>query len=1183
MKTTKKLFALILVVSLLAGMLAMGVSAEGGAQIVSQQLSLGDDLTMRFVVAVDSQYQSNAVISVAVAGDSVSYNVAEMTANENGNYQVYVDLAAAQMTDTISVQVKDGDSVLTEGSYSIRDYCVYILEGSYDDATKQMVKEVLNYGAAAQEYFQYNTGNPANTGYVIETTAQIPTDIENMSVSDSLSGISFYGATLLFRSKVAIRYYFSAPDGVTGYTFTANGKTYEATKKDELYYVEVAGINPQQLDQAVTLEVTDGTENTLTVSYSPLHYMARMSAKDTTSATLKALLTAMYSYHLEACEYVGLVETDDREVVSAQIIAHEIVGPWLQDRVGSSSIGPEKSYDGEVSTKWNPQATDFASGESIVYELDRVYDLTQLQVTVSSREFFFEVAVSADGKSFVTVHTVTEENMASVYTDLVCTLSMADADAVKYVKLTFLGSNASNKTNTFVNLNEVALTGREVEDDREEISGTIIDHEIVGTWVKDNATSASVGPQLSYDGVSTTKWNPKATNYKSGEGIIYTLDKAYDLTEISLTFGSRLHYFDLYVSTDGQTYLPVASITAANAAEYFDGLVATVDNLTNTSVVYVKVMFTGTENDTTWINVFEIEVYGKEDPDEEPEVTEPEATEPEYNEPIDLTIASHTVLGSWVRDLADSATYGAAKSYDGDVSNMWNPLANTGYTGNPGIVYTLKETMDIKKMTIIVGSANHYFKVYVSSDGNEYTQIAFISPENEAVAYTTDASGKMICTLDGLNLSEINYVKIIFVGRNGGSTYIHLKEVILSEEGSTDIDTSWMMPAVEETVITNISLPTEYAEPDISYVCDDGSIVYAFNERSAEDYNAVCSYYVENGCEVYSTFVDESTMAHVYWTKCDGELNVVLSDTAADTLPPSTPAVVDGEYETTVCQIQDTTNLIGMGYVVQLADGSYIVYDGSYANQAERVYGYLMDNFAGEGKPVIRAWVLTHSHNDHYPTFEVFANTESYRSNIEIEYVIVSPLNENYFILNDSEEPYLSTKFWEDVALLENTKAVFAHTGMNFSFCNLNLEILLAPESVYKTENAVGNMNDTSIVSRLYDDEYSFLILGDTSKVGSAFLVNTYGDYLKSNMCQLAHHGTAGEYIMPVYDLAQPEILFYPASQTLYNSTAAAHNPEVHKALEQREYVKEVLLHATEQYVRAWGTTFDVENEPDVS
>lgn len=817
MKIAKRLFALLLVFCLLLSTPVVWASASTETKIVSQQLSLGDDLTMRFAVATDN---ANASIWVTVGDNAAEHKVSETTPNASGHYVVSVELAAAQMTDTISVQVKDGDSVLTEGSYSIRDYCVYILEGSYDDATKQMVKEVLNYGAAAQEYFQYNTGNPANTGYVIETTAQIPTDIENMSVSDSLSGISFYGATLLFHSKVAIRYYFSAPDGVTGYTFTANGKTYEATKKDELYYVEVAGINPQQLDQAVTLEVTDGTENTLAVSYSPLHYMARMSAKNTTSEALKALLTAMYSYHLEACEYVGLVETDDREAVSAQIIAHEITGPWLQDRADSSSMGPQLSYDGNASTKWNPEATDFASGESIVYKLDQVYDLTELQVTVSNREFFFEVSVSADGESFVTVHTVTEENMASVYTDLVCTLSMADADAVKYVKLTFLGSNASDKTNTFVNLNEVALTGRVVEDDREEVSGTIVAHEIVGTWVKDNATSASVGPQLSYDGVSTTKWNPQATNYKSGEGIVYTLEKAFDLTKVVLTFGSRQYYFTLHVSSNGTDYTQVAVVTADDATGYDSNYVCTVDGLSAENVKYIKLLFTGNAGTlNTFINLFDVAVSGKEIVD--------------TREEVQSSIIAHELVGTWTNGNDGSASLGPQLSYDGSSSTNWQGQA-TNYTKGEGIVYTLDSYYDLTKVQLTFKNRQYYFTLHASANGTDYTQIAEVTADNQA-DYFTD----LTCTVEGLDTLGTKYLKVLFTGNEGTlNTYIGLYETEVFGKRTVD-----NREIVDATIIANEVVGTwtnSYADstslgPQKSY---DGDTTSTFWQGQATNYKS---------------------------------------------------------------------------------------------------------------------------------------------------------------------------------------------------------------------------------------------------------------------------------------------------------------------------------------------------------
>ena len=87
------------------------------------------------------------------------------------------------------------------------------------------------------------------------------------------------------------------PD-VTGCTFTANGNTYTPVAKDGMHYVEIADILPQNLDQQITLTVTDANGNTLTAAYSPMNYIVRMNEKG--SDTLKALVKALYNYHLAA-------------------------------------------------------------------------------------------------------------------------------------------------------------------------------------------------------------------------------------------------------------------------------------------------------------------------------------------------------------------------------------------------------------------------------------------------------------------------------------------------------------------------------------------------------------------------------------------------------------------------------------------------------------------------------------------------------------------------------------------------------------------------------------------------------------------------------------------------------------------------------------------------------------------
>ena len=60
----------------------------------------------------------------------------------------------------------------------------------------------------------------------------------------------------------------------------------------------IADILPQNLDQQITLTVTDADGNTLTVTYGPMNYIVRMNQKG--NDNLKNLLKALYNYHLAA-------------------------------------------------------------------------------------------------------------------------------------------------------------------------------------------------------------------------------------------------------------------------------------------------------------------------------------------------------------------------------------------------------------------------------------------------------------------------------------------------------------------------------------------------------------------------------------------------------------------------------------------------------------------------------------------------------------------------------------------------------------------------------------------------------------------------------------------------------------------------------------------------------------------
>ena len=373
-------------------------------------------------------------------------------------------------------------------------------------------------------------------------------------------------------------------------------------------------------------------------------------------------------------------------------------------------------------------------------------------------------------------------------------------------------------------------------------------------------------------------------------------------------------------------------------------------------------------------------------------------------------------------------------------------------------------------------------------------------------------------------------------------------------------------------------------DADLSYICKDGSVVYTYYNAPIEDYTLLCSRYERRGYELYSTavmgdtlsstYVQDGAMAHVYWHFESKELNLVLSDDAGATLPHVTPPESEGEaVPCTVTQMMDDQNGIGMGYVVQLTDGSYILYDGSFASQAERIEQFLLENYRGEGKPIVRAWVLTHSHLDHFEAFKTFAQrAKEGEVPFTVEYIIAAPMNDDAYPLSAEDgTAYLSTDFFTDAAAFTGAQVVFAHTGMNFNFGNLRMEVLYSPESLYKYSGEMGYFNNTRLVTRLYDENYSALFLADIGHTGTNYLIRHYSDYLQSDMCQVSHHGME-DVPLSFYEVVQAPLLFYPCDQSVYDQYGE--NGHVRRGLQGKFYTKEILIAGLGQYTRPWGTTF---------
>ena len=308
-KSTTRLLALLMVLALAVSVLPAAVFATGETEspFAGWSLTLGDQIGVNFYYDIAEADVDTTAVKITVADEKPITVLASDAEQKNGRYVFTTGVAAAQMTDIIGVEMITDETTVHSGTYSIRQYADLILAGEeYTTADKEMVLQMLGYGAAAQEYFGYNNEPEklANSGYEAQiAAASVPESIESIGISGAVEGIKLYGMSLVFESKVAVRFYYSTED-VSGYTFQSGDVSYEPQQKNGLYYVEVAGINPQNYADVITMQVTDAAANTMTVGYSPLHYIVRKYNANS-SDSLKALVQAMYGYYLEAKEYAA--------------------------------------------------------------------------------------------------------------------------------------------------------------------------------------------------------------------------------------------------------------------------------------------------------------------------------------------------------------------------------------------------------------------------------------------------------------------------------------------------------------------------------------------------------------------------------------------------------------------------------------------------------------------------------------------------------------------------------------------------------------------------------------------------------------------------------------------------------------------------------------------------------------
>lgn len=259
----------------------------------------------------------------------------------------------------------------------------------------------------------------------------------------------------------------------------------------------------------------------------------------------------------------------------------------------------------------------------------------------------------------------------------------------------------------------------------------------------------------------------------------------------------------------------------------------------------------------------------------------------------------------------------------------------------------------------------------------------------------------------------------------------------------------------------------------------------------------------------------------------------ILSEKATGYLPPLTELPAEGPLTTvpTLTQIGRRgarTLAPGMSFILQLADGSYILMDGGPFDDydTEELYRFLVRNKpANHKKPIIAAWIISHAHGDHMQLPTDFLAKHSKDVVIRLGAGNFPDFSCDGFTYNAQYDLILSTRFREQVRA-NNPKAKFwnFHTGQKLLLPGgAELEIFCTHEDEYPVP--FYSTNHTSSAWRIRASGKTMLFLGDCEKQLCKFMADAYGDALKTDCLQLAHHGFNG---------AVPEINWYANPSTCF-------------------------------------------------
>lgn len=294
---------------------------------------------------------------------------------------------------------------------------------------------------------------------------------------------------------------------------------------------------------------------------------------------------------------------------------------------------------------------------------------------------------------------------------------------------------------------------------------------------------------------------------------------------------------------------------------------------------------------------------------------------------------------------------------------------------------------------------------------------------------------------------------------------------------------------------------------------------------------------------LFAAFSDDTVAIHVYYTPHNHFIRALIE-------PVANLYVQHDESFSTVTTPQltfmgrrfgDNFRYLGkdsgagqMSYCIRLSDGSFLVYDGGLETDAfaDAIYDVMRDQAPDPENLVIAAWIITHSHADHIGGFVKFA--QKYSDKVKLEQLMF-----NFPSMQDAEafREAWNIRLTKETLYTRFPDAVFSklHSGDVVKVRDAEIEVLYTHEDFVIQYISMLNThiyNNCSLVSRMTLGGTKFMFMADSQEDANAIIVAMYGDYLKSDMLQVCHHGGCGGTV-PLYEAIDPEVAIFSTTDAL--------------------------------------------------